>query len=286
MNWLQSLLKTYRKGKQYDDLQRRFNELQKEKKSLQSTHKKKVNSLKTRLQKCEDALSSAKQFIKQVRSDNRVDLEKHKNYYMYPSEQDTITYNMRRRGRVDVREAFRVEDEEQLCGFTQDLIEKGGLSSKNSPLQIVDKLYKLFVYEVSWNYVTDDELYGRIEYWQEASKSSELLRGDCDDLSILMHMTIRKALQLLGYESEVWRLRFVAGRTLTEGHAYNIWLHYDGEWYVIESTLDEKESFEKTWLKTPLRKNNLYGNIYFFTTPEQSWKGDEDIVEPYKDKGR
>jgi len=111
-----------------------------------------------------------------------------------------------------------------------------------------------------------------------------ILTHNCDDLSVLMHWVLRKVLELSGFEEAKWRVRFVASRTLSGGHAYNIWLAEDCEWYVMESTMDMEGSLEKTWLETPLRENNFYYDFYGFATPTQTWRGGLDVVEPYEDE--
>jgi hypothetical protein len=45
---------------------------------------------------------------------------------------------------------------------------------------------------------------------------------------------------------------------LFEGHANNLWLHEDGYFYTIESTIDPKGTFNKKWLKTPLANASFY----------------------------
>ena len=89
-----------------------------------------------------------------------------------------------------------------------------------------------------------------------------------------MHAVIVELLEMFNMSEYAWRLKFTASHVLGEGgHAYNIWLHDDGEWYVIESTYDLRGSFRRTWLKTPIRNNNMYYNFWGFARPDRSWKG-------------
>ena len=66
--------------------------------------------------------------------------------------------------------------------------------------------------------------------------------------------------EALNLEDSYWRLEFCAWVLVSSlgGHALNTWLGEDGEYYAIESTFDLKNSHARTWLKTPIRYNNLY----------------------------
>jgi hypothetical protein len=97
-----------------------------------------------------------------------------------------------------------------------------------------------------------------------------------------MHAVIKQALVSLGKEEHAWRIRLTASRTLTEPHAYNVWLGDSGEWYVIESTLDREGSYERAWRNTPIRHNNFYYDFFGFATVDQTWGGDMDAFEPHE----
>jgi len=163
-------------------------------------------------------------------------------------------------------------------------VKKGGLRNKNNPTQVADYFYRYVDSNWEWDYTRDSEKFGRIEYWQAPDKSAHGREGDCDDLTLLMHVVLRRVLEMSGMEDSVWRVRLAASRTLSGGHAYNIWLAEDCEWYVMESTMDMDGSLERTWLETPLRQNNFYYDFYGFATPEQTWRGDLDSVQPADDE--
>jgi len=170
-----------------------------------------------------------------------------------------------------------------IVDFARKLVQKGSLRSKNNPTQIATFVYSYFEEEFEFDYTVDREQFGKIEYWEQADKTLETREGDCDDLALVMHLVLREVLRQTGFGDHVWRIRFTASRTLSGGHAYNIWLGEDLEWYVMESTMDQEGSFHRTWLETPLRHNNFYHSFYGFATPEQTWRGDLDSVQPADD---
>jgi len=90
-------------------------------------------------------------------------------------------------------------------------------------------------------------------------------------------------LKELGILEHYWRIKIACGRLVGYGgHAFNIWLHDDGEWYVIESTYDLANSYKKTWLKTPIKNNNLYRDFWGFIRKDRSWLSKYSSLQPYK----
>jgi len=282
MNFIKRIWHTYQNGKKYDEKVAELQQLNDKYEALQ----KENEELDSQLEKTKSALQEARASIKQLKKDdastpNPEDL---KNFFMYPDEQNDWAYPVRGGARIPVTHAFSVADDSGIVDEAQKVVAKGGLRRKNNPTQIADYFYRYVENNWDWDYTTDRKNFGKIEYWMAPDDALEEMEGDCDDKALAMHMVLRQVLKEAGFGNSVWRIRFAASRTLAGGHAYNIWLGEDCEWYVMESTMDAEGSRAKTWGNTPLRENNFYYDFYGFATPEQTWRGDLDVVEPYEDK--
>lgn len=244
-----------------------------------------VSSLRNSLEDAEKLVEKQKGKISDLR-DVDFDVEKFKDYYMMPHRQGKWTYNMRGEGRRPVQLFFReLEDEGVIRREAKDFVEKGGLRSRDKGVDyIVDKAYREVVEEWDWDYVSDQEKYGKPEYWEDPSIAIVEKEGDCDSKAGAMHMFIKHVLEETGYGDSTWRIRFVASKTHSEPHAYNVWLASDGEWYVVESTLDQKGSFKRAWMNTPLRHNNFYFDYYGFATSSDTWWGSRGVIKPYEEE--
>ena len=183
--------------------------------------------------------------------------------------------------RKDVKNVFKLSSSigaTVIRELSIKILEENGLQETEesyvSPVDIITCVKRYFSHKNEWTYVTDMQEHGVPEYWAPADVSAKTRRGDCDSLAILMHVLILDMFEMFNFNEYGWRLKLTAGIVLGEGgHAYNIWLHDDGEWYVIESTYDLKGSFARTWLKTPVRNNNMYVDFWGFARPDRSFKG-------------
>jgi len=281
MNFINRIIKTYKNGKKYPDLKQKYDHL----KSKLDEEESEQKSLTQKVDELQSALKEARASIKQLKKDdastpNPEDL---KNFFMYPDEQITWMYPIRGGNDIPVTHAFSVADDSGIVAEAQKVVKKGGLRRKNNPTQVADYFYRYVENNWDWDYTTDRKNFGKIEYWMAPDDALEEMEGDCDDKALAMHMVLRQVLKEAGFGNSVWRIRFAASRTLAGGHAYNIWLGEDCEWYVMESTMDAEGSRAKTWGNTPLRENNFYYDFYGFATPEQTWRGDLDVVEPHQD---
>jgi hypothetical protein len=96
--------------------------------------------------------------------------------------------------------------------------------------------------------------------------------------------TATEMLRLLKMSEHEWRLTFIASVVAGEGgHAYLTWLYDDGEYYVVESTYYEESSKGKTWLRTPMRFNNMYQFPWGFATKTRSWVGSNEALLSFRD---
>lgn len=182
---------------------------------------------------------------------------------------------------LNADEGIMKEAAKQLINDTNVSMSKK-LTKKSTPEEVISKVVYYFMRPSNWTYVSDIKEYGVREFWAPAHISWQTRRGDCDSLAILMHNLIFYIFEELGLSEHYWRLKLTAWSTMVEPHAFNIWLGEDGEWYVIESTLDLIGSFTKTWLKTPIRFNNLYSSPWGFARRDRSWVGRMNSLLPYE----
>lgn len=181
----------------------------------------------------------------------------------------------------DVTLALNQHDRKVILEAADFFIDRYELTKGNTPEKIIENVIEYFIDRRNWTYVRDIDLWNTIEHFQPADFSWKERRGDCDSLAILMHNLIKELFIKLDLKNHLWRLKFTGSGTLVEGHAYNIWMGEDGYWYVIESTIDLRGSFMKTWLRTPINYNNLYGNPYGFADTSRSWAGSLMLLRPY-----
>ena len=208
------------------------------------------------------------------------DVNEFKNWYENKFGSANWTYNFRGKGYEDVRLAFRFKDPKKhtlVRELNEQIINRYNINDDFLPHELIERVKQWFCVRGNWTYLLDhiNDLHpGTIDYWQEIDVSIERKKGDCEDLALLMHMLIRDLFDLFGYEEHKWRLKLCASGVLGEGgHAYNIWLHNDGEWYVIESTYDLFGNFQRAWLKSPMKNYNLYRSPWGFARPDRSFRG-------------
>ena len=235
--------------------------------------------------KKEVAEKALKQALEKEEGFNILDLKNW--YYERFNRQGSWYYNAYSTGNREVSTVIKAGDQEVIKNASKQLIKEFKLKKGEvTPEKVIEEVARYFINRRNWTYVTDIQMHNVNEYWAPASYSWEKRRGDCDSLGILMHNLIYYMLLELGLQEHYWRLKFTAHGTLVEAHAFNIWLGDDGEWYVLESTLDLAGSFFKTWLKTPMRNNNLYtGGPWGFADRDKSWRGLNSSLIPYENNG-
>ena len=269
MKWITDIIKTYKKGLLYDELLSKSSEQSQKETALIEQ----INDLQTNKE-------LLKKEIKTLLSEGKIDVQSLKNYYENKYGKAIWLYEYDNSGtRKDVKGALRILDEEPLKKLSNKIIKRYNLKTRTPPQKIVEKIMRYFILRKEWTYKSDT-----YEFWTPANISCETRTGDCDDLAILMHNMIYYVFEKLGLSDYYWRIKLCASGILNQGgHAFNIWLHEDGEWYVVESTYDLVGSWKKTWLKTPIKNNNLYQNYWGFARKDRSWKGKLSSLEPYRD---
>ena len=244
--------------------------------SLKVINQLKIDELNNIINDLNIELIASKNQLKELLNDNKVNVNDYKDWYEFRFGNSSWFYNYDGNGSKDVKTAFRYKKEngkEIIRDLSNKIIDKYKLVNPTLN-NIIESVKKYFILRSNWTYVSDLQEYGVPEYWAEVDVSATSRRGDCDSLALLMHMLILDIFEVFNLQHNYWRLKLAASTVLGEGgHAYNLWLHDDGEWYVIESTYDLQNSFRRTWLKTPVRNNNLYVNFWGFARPDRSFKG-------------
>jgi predicted transglutaminase-like cysteine proteinase len=232
----------------------------------------------TRLQ---DKLQITEETLTKALNKGKLDIISLQDYYEGKRRLNTWEYDGTRLGKTDVKDYLQRSDAAPFKIWAKQYINSMSLKKSMSISNIITKIYNTFAYE-QWTYTSDKEQFGKMEYWENPTQVFKTKTSDCESRAMSMYWCFIEVLKELGLEQHEWRLTFVASIVLGEGgHAYLTWLHDDGEYYVIESTYDILGSFTKTWLKTPLRFNNMYTKFYGFATYYKSWSGgNTSMFEP------
>ena len=267
----------------YNDLLKEYNDLYNRVliyEEVIETREKLLIELNNKISELETKYEESKAKITELLHKESVDILELRSWYENKFGTRIWTYNFRGQGQEDVRLAFRYKDNNKkhlVRELNQKIIDKYNINEDFLPHELIEKVKQWFCVRSNWSYIFDhlNPLHpGTIDYWQEIDVSIERKRGDCEDLALLMHTLIRDLFDLYGYEDHKWRLKLCASGVLGEGgHAYNIWLHNDGGWYVIESTYDLFGNFQRAWLKSEMKDYNLYGSPWGFARPDRSFRG-------------
>lgn len=229
----------------------------------------------------------AKVLVLQERIDHMEQLEKKipvvalKDYFLKKWREGNVTWNIQGEGSQDVRIALREtpEDKLEFTKIAQDIIKNYNLKKRSiDEIPLTVMRWRKLTFEDNKYYKDDFKTFGKTEYWQRGGLTLKNYKNgfDCDDMAILMHLVILHVLEELALSSQAWRLKMCCSSTLIGGHAYNIWLADDVEWYPVESTISVSECI-LDWLLKPVRYSNLYQKIWFTFTREHTYS-DNDFV--------
>jgi len=254
-NFITKIINTYKKGTIYDKL---FNEFQKLLKIINTERKQFTNTitklenentlLHSDLLECSEKQNKAPQdtfSLKITLSNLKKKVSSKPFKYAYKGD-----------GKVrDVREVLE-------CKYVT-LIEMYGKKVINAynpktPLECVEAVIKYFIYKKKPKYVTDEKKWNKRDYWESADVFLTTWTGDCDAVSNAQHNIIKYVLEQKGFKEHYNRLYWHINDNYLGGHANNLWLHEDGYFYTIESTIDAKGTFNKKWLKVPLANDSFY----------------------------
>jgi hypothetical protein len=230
---------------------------------------------------------TAKAEIQELINKDKLRINDLKDWYESRRLQSNWAYNGGRLGLSDVKNYLKPRDNDPFVELAKQIIEKYDLNEDMSPTQVVEGIYRYWNLKASWTYKTDLQLFKKQEWWEDPTDALSLRQGDCESKAHCMYNTVKQAFILLKKEEDFWRLTFVCSMVLGEGgHGYLTWLANDGEYYVVESTYDAVNSHWKTWLKTPIRYNNLYYDFWGFATDQKSWSGTYSALTRFEDDRR
>ena len=280
MNFLTNLLNTYNKGLAYEGLFKEFQDLLKIISEERAQFTKVINDLERENTLTHEELRASKDRLKSLLADESLDINSLKAWYEGRRAQKRWSYDGRRLGKVDVKLYLRPSDDTPFITLAKELITKYRLTKDMKEETILLALYKYWNLKSSWKYRLDENgEYRVVDYWEDPTIAVKARLDDCETKAMCMYNTIKQVFILLGKQESFWRLTFVASRLVGyTGHGFLTWLHSDGEYYVIESTYDSVNSLKKTFLKTPMRFNNLYGTPWGFSTDNKSWLGSNSAL--------
>ena len=126
-------------------------------------------------------------------------------------------------------------------------------------------------------YVSDSTQFNKPEFWQYAHESFASMKGDCEDMGILMYKLCRN----LGIPA--FRLKLCCGDVIdpntrkTAGHCYLIYLsEVWNQWFLVDWCFYSVLSYNALY-DTPHSGLGMYKDIWFTFNESESWN-EKDIV--------
>jgi hypothetical protein len=237
----------------------------------------------------DDALQNVESLKEQIRKfteSKLLEVYDLKDYYENKYGNTPYLYDFDGAGKRDAKLCLRVshDGENVLSSAAQQLIKIYSLQEGEDPQFVVEAVMTYFENPDNWKYKTDQQEFGKSEFWNLAENSWVRREGDCDDLAILMHSLIQYVFVELEIQDHYWRVKLDDANTLLGRHLLNIFLWKDYEWYAVESTMDLAGSMSKTWLETPIKNNNLYSSHNGFIRRDRSWAANTQSLIPYKEQ--
>lgn len=250
MNWLSKLLKTYNDGLKYPQLEEEHYELAKTltverqqftncitdlENEIVLLHADLLECSETNIEPIVDTFN-----LKTTLSNLKKKIES--TPFKYPFMGNGID--------VDIKKSLYVKDQEIVDTFVKLIQVK---YKPTTPLECVEAVSRYFIYEKKPIYVREEG-----DLWEPADVFLYSWRGDCDTTAITMHVLIKNLLDVTGNSEHYDRLYIQVNRNYKERHLNNLWLHDDGYFYTVESTMDAKGTFKRKWLKVPLANDSFY----------------------------
>jgi len=200
-------------------------------------------------------------------------LEIYKEWLFDNLQKTTIKYDWRGRGREEAHTYFAecLKHKEVVMDFVY-----GHLKFRPDLYSTADKMVEKFndalsdKYPTSAYYDSDDNLYGRMEYWATPNKTiAKLLKGkkgfDCDDSMGLRYTAIYYLLQEY-FPEDTWRIRgFIIDLWTGGGHAMLGWVASGvNDWIPIETTFYDTKDYKIWQMKYRINHQMLYQIRYSF----------------------
>ncbi|MEO9274878.1 transglutaminase-like cysteine peptidase [Marinomonas sp. 5E14-1] len=136
------------------------------------------------------------------------------------------------------------------------------LIEESRPLSVVEKLAKVNNFFNQMEFVDDDILWAKEDYWATPIEFLGMQAGDCEDFTIAKYFTLRE----LGVPDEQLRLVYVKALTLNQHHMVLAYYHKPTSIPVLLDNIDKE-------LKPASRRNDLLP-IYSFNA-ENLWLSKE-----------
>lgn len=267
-NWIDSIKKS-----DNEQFRTKIKDLQQQLKDLKAKdleHIKELNECDLKIKSLEDSLKpkeiafNLNDTIKNLKSKTKG------NVYKYAFKGDGVL--------KDIREALKVSSDELIISYGNKIINK---YKPKTPLECVESVMKYFIYVKRPRYVTDEKKWHKRDYWENSEVFLESWTGDCDAISNAQHRLIKYILDKNGFSDHYDRLYWHINDNYLGGHANNIWLHTDGYFYTIESSIDAKGTFKKKWLKTPLANDSFYTNTRGIANLNYNTTGNGNILNNF-----
>lgn len=205
-----------------------------------------------------------------------------KTYWDTKWSQNKVYYSAPKRKYVIDYVAY--EQSPEILKIADQIIEKNHLTAGKHDLVIravMEWRDDILFGEMGFKYTSEQK-----ETWKHPLETLKSLKGDCDDVGILLYFIIREIFIELGqWEIISHRIKCVAGNVNRPGsipapaggHFYLVWLHSDSQWYVCESTYYREQSLRK-FGELPQGADSMYGTIWFSFTEYASWSEHSLVV--------
>jgi hypothetical protein len=276
MNFIKQLINTYNKGLEFDEVQKALDiaiELNNELRDSNLGLRSDLQVALVRIEELEKELADTKkissdtekvftteELVKALKSKIRPDP------YEYPFKGDGRPY--------DIKYSLIYKDKEIVYKYANEI---QSIYKPTTPLECIEAVTKYFIFVKKPRYVKD----GAIDIWEPADEFLKTFKGDCDTTAITMHVLIRELLIMNGLEEYYPRLFLHIQENYLEGHANNIWLHDDGSFYTIESTIDVSGTYSRKWLKVPLENDSFYKRCLGIANLLGSHKGSRNVYRKH-----
>lgn len=273
MNFIRKLIDTYNKGLEYESLQKRKQELQAKYNHLL----KKLEEYKEKNNKYKDEIIKLKERINELKDELKIinkhsSLENYKKYLEHiPTKAQYYDFGKGRR-RVHTVFANSLKDENIIRKFIEEYLEFNPEHDDTAD-ELVFHFVRVFNNKLPTKqyYSSDEELYGKKEYWASAKETiGRIMKDlkklfDCDDVMILIYSCLYYLLDDK-FPDQKWRLRgFIVDLWGNlGGHALLGWVRGDdvNDFVPIETTfMDDKQGF--MWTQKYRIRNQLFYQIRY-----------------------
>jgi len=172
-----------------------------------------------------------------------------------------VLYEYRSGTAIDIRDILKLDTEEEEQKLKELIVVKLDMPNDHRMLAILQFVFATI------NYIRDNKVWRKPEYWQNAYTTYWLKTGDCEDMAILIY----KLARLSGVP--IYRMRIATGLTSNKiGHAYLLYLkEKDNRWYSLDAAYFASNSIKAYTNDIPHADRKEYGNLWWTFNEEHSW---------------